>query len=58
MTKGELYDFVGKMLTETDKGILIHDGEKKVWLPKRFVEDNEDGTFTIPQWLAEEKELV
>lgn len=56
--KSELYDFAGRIEHETEKALLIFDGTKKVWLPKSRVEDNGDGTFTIDQSLAEEKELV
>jgi hypothetical protein len=38
--------------------LLINDATKDVWLPKRFVEVDGDGTFAIPAWLAEEKGLV
>lgn len=31
--------------------------DKLVWCPKQFVEDNGDGTFTMPEWLAIEKGL-
>lgn len=58
MSKSELYDFAGEKRNETPKAILVFDGETEVWLPKSHVEDNGDGTFTVPQWLAEEKELV
>ena len=54
----ELYDFAAIKKHETDKAILLNDGTKDVWLPKSQVQDNGDGTFTIPAWLAEEKELV
>lgn len=53
-----LYDFAGEIRHETDAAVLIEDGENKVWLPKSQVQDNNDGTFTIPEWLAVEKEMV
>ncbi|MDF1625620.1 MAG: hypothetical protein P1U84_04985 [Parvibaculaceae bacterium] len=28
------------------------------WLPKNLVEDNGDGTYTMPEWLAHEKGLI
>lgn len=31
---------------------------KWFWLPLRFVEDNGDGTISIPEWLAKEKGLI
>lgn len=29
-----------------------------VWLPKSQVEINDDGTVTMPRWLAIDKELI
>ncbi len=58
MPKSELFDLAAKKLTETDKAIRLSDGIKTAWVPKQFVEDNKDGTFTMPQWLAEEKGFI
>jgi len=54
----KLIDIAAKRKWQTDMAILINDGTKDVWLPRRFVEENDDGTFTMPEWLAIEKELV
>tara|TARA_Y100000310_G_scaffold87396_3_gene84224 strand:+ start:4176 stop:4622 length:447 start_codon:yes stop_codon:yes gene_type:complete len=50
---------------ETDLAWLVYSGRDddggapiNVWLPKSQCENNDDGTFTMEQWLAEEKELV
>lgn len=53
-----LYDFAAELRHETDKAYLLFDGFKEFWVPKAHSENNGDGTFTIPQWLAEEKEIV
>jgi hypothetical protein len=37
---------------ETDRAYLLFDGDKEEWVPKSLVEDNGDGTFTMPEWLA------
>lgn len=58
MSKSELFDFAGKKIGETNAAIRVDDGTKKVWFPKSQIEENGDGTFTIPEWLAIEKELV
>ena len=52
------YDFAGTKLRETQEAILIDDGTKRVWFPKSMIEENNDGTFTVPEWLAIEKEIV
>ena len=43
---------------ETKAAWLIFDGAKEVWVPKSMIEDNDDGTFTMPEWLAKEKGLI
>ena len=59
--------FVEKVLAETDKALLcLCDGgdEEGVWLPRSQLLESEidtvddTGYVEIPQWLAEEKELV
>jgi hypothetical protein len=56
--RSDLVDIAGQKKWETEKGLLIFDGERTVWLPKALVEENDDGTFTMPEWLAEEKGLI
>lgn len=58
MTDSKLYDFAAELKHETANAYLVNDGDKDYWLPKSMTEDNGDGTFTIPQWLAEEKGIV
>lgn len=54
-----LTDLAGILRHETKSAMLIDfGGEKPIWLPKSQVEDNKDGTFTMPEWLAKEKELA
>ena len=44
-------------VTESHKAYLVSDGDKEVWLPKSYCK--RDGkVFTIPEWMAVEKELV
>ena len=40
------------------RAVLVNDGDKDYWLPKSLTENNGDGTFTIPEWLAIEKGIV
>lgn len=56
--KAELWTFAAKVLLERENATLLFDGEKQVWAPKSLLEDHGDGTFTVPQWFAEEKEMV
>ena len=54
----KLYDFEATKLTSTEKAILLDVDGKKVWFPKTQIQENDDETFTIEEWLAIEKEIV
>ena len=56
--KSDLVEIAGELRHQTPRGLLIFDGARQAWLPKALVEDNGDGTFTMPEWLAKEKELI
>jgi hypothetical protein len=58
MTDPKLFDFAATLKHETESAYLVNDGDKDYWLPKKLTEDNGDGTFTIPEWLAVEKGIV
>jgi hypothetical protein len=53
-----LIDIAAKIRVETDKAWKIYDGSKTEWVPKSQVERNDDGTFTMPEWLALEKGFI
>jgi hypothetical protein len=36
----------------------LYDGSKEEWVAKQHVENNGDGTFTMPEWLAKEKGFI
>jgi hypothetical protein len=42
----------------TDLAVQFYDGERTVWLPRSLIEINDDGTVSMPEWLAKEKELI
>ena len=56
--KSDLVDIAAEVRRETDKAWLIFDGHREVWLPKSQCEANPDKTFTMPEWLANEKGLL
>lgn len=60
MTKrdDELFDLAAEVRGETEKALRLHDGTRTEWVPKSQVEDNGDGTFTMPMWLARDKGFV
>lgn len=58
MPKAELVDIRAEIRGESPKAWRLHDGTKTEWVPKSQVENNGDGTFTMPVWLAQEKGFV
>lgn len=53
-----LTDIAGELRGETPKAFRIFDGKTTEWVPKTLVEKNEDGTFTMPEWLAKDKGFI
>ena len=58
MTSNKLVEIAAEIRGETAKAYRLYDGAKSEWVPKQFVEDNNDGTFTMPEWLAQEKGFI
>ncbi len=54
----ELVDLTVEIQGETEKAYRLFDGSKAEWVPKSQCEDNGDGTFTMPRWLAKEKGFI
>lgn len=54
----ELFDCAAEIKGESPKAWRIYDGARTEWVPKSQVENNGDGTFTMPMWLAKEKGFV
>lgn len=58
MSDPKLIDIAAELRGETDKALRLFDGERSEWVPKSQVEDNGDGTFTMPEWLAQDKGFI
>lgn len=63
--KSDLIDVAATIQVRTEKALGLWEGEvdekgKKVliWVPLSQVEENDDGTITMPEWLAEDKGLI
>lgn len=65
--RSDLIEVACKIVRRTDKAVGVTDGtidmdldgkDKIVWLPKSQIEINDDGTITMPEWLAKEKGLI
>ena len=57
-------EFCGEIVNETRLAYLVFDGDKEVWIPKSQVlsllrlKPSKTYEFTIPEWLAIEKEII
>ncbi len=49
----KLIDIAAEARGETEKAFYLYDGKRTEWVPKSQVENNGDGTFTMPEWLAQ-----
>lgn len=58
MGTAKLIDIAGELRNETDRAFRIFDGRRTEWVPKSQVEQNDDGTFTMPEWLAKERGFI
>lgn len=58
MDRSDLVDISAELRHETPNAYLIHDGDRQVWVPKSLVDHDGRITFTMPEWLAIEKELI
>ena len=54
----KLADIAAEVRLETARAWMVFDGAREVWLAKSLVEKNDDGTFTMPEWLAAQKGLI
>ncbi len=58
MGDAKLFDLAAEIKGETDLAWRLFDGDKTEWVPKSQVENNGDGTFTMPEWLAKNKGFI
>lgn len=58
MSDPKLIDIAAELQGETEKAYRIFDGSRTEWVPKSQVEKNDDGTFTMPEWLAQDKGFI
>jgi hypothetical protein len=43
---------------EKERSIELFDGTRKEWFPTSQVTDNEDGTYSMPEWLAKDRGFI
>jgi hypothetical protein len=54
----ELVDLEVQVRHETNQAVLLFDGGTEAWVPKSLCQDNRDGTFTMPVWIAKQVGFV
>lgn len=54
----DIIEIAADLRHETEKAFLLHDGDRQAWVPKAQVENNDDGTFSMPEWLALDKGFI
>ncbi len=54
----KLIDIAAEKKGETKLAFRLYDGNKTEWVPKSYCEENDDGTFTMEEWLAKEKGFI
>ncbi len=58
MKMHDIVEIAAELRHETDAAYFIDDGVKRVWVPKSKTQQNDDGTFSMPEWLAMDKGLI
>lgn len=58
MTRSDIIDIAAEKRAETEKAFQLYDGTTTAWVPKSQIEDNGDGTFAMPEWLAKDKGFI
>ncbi len=48
----------GEKRVENKEEFQIFDGTRTAWVLKALADDNGDGTFTMPEWLARDKGFI
>jgi hypothetical protein len=54
----KVIDISAELIAETKLAFLLFDGAKEAWVPKSQVENNGNGTYTMPEWLAKDKGFI
>lgn len=58
MSRSNIVDITAEKRRETERALMLFDGKTSEWVPKQYVEDNGDGTYAMPEWLAQEKGFI
>lgn len=58
-----LVEFCGELRRDTEKALLIFDGQFETWIPKSIIRDRKrikkrDWIFYIPEWVAKLKGII
>lgn len=56
--RDRLTEIAAEIRGETEKAFRLFDGARTEWIAKSQCENNGDGTFTMPEWLARDKGFI
>lgn len=60
--KAGLWEITARIVAETERALLVDDGQGPRWLPRRFLKlerlKDELALVAMPEWLAKEKGYV
>lgn len=59
--RGPLVEIAAELVRESERAFCINDGGGETWVPKSLVQHDAGSNhsiFTMPEWLAIERELI
>jgi len=54
----DLVEVEGHLRFSTERTVVIFDGRREATLPRRLVEEEDEGLFSMPAWLASDRGLT
>lgn len=56
--RAEKVEVTAKLIRANANAMEIDDGDRRAWVPKSLATDNEDGTFSMPEWVAKDRGFI
>lgn len=51
-------EIMARLVRANESAFEIDDGDRRAWVPKSLTTDNQDGTFTMPEWIAKDRGFI
>jgi RNase P/RNase MRP subunit p29 len=58
MSNDEMVEISAELVRETDNAFLLSDGDREVWVPKRFCTWAGKHLWELPTWIAKDRGLI